>query len=160
MSRAKKVLKCIWPAKKFAWARVLDLTWDRIYLNLNRCSNATSKLIHGRRNSRPFTTFKPYLRLPAAIMYKQQNEVDILIFTLMRLGNFSSSLSVAPPTQGTWRSNGYVSAVRLVDYILRERKANIQLHDHHKHARPRLFPSSLSHHHIPTSHSNISWLPT
>ena len=24
--------------------------------------------------------------------------------------------TVAPPTQGTWRSNDYVSAVRLVDY--------------------------------------------
>ncbi len=26
-------------------------------------------------------------------------------------------ISVAPPTQGTWRSNDYVSAVRLVDMV-------------------------------------------
>ncbi len=29
-----------------------------------------------------------------------------------------SSIIVAPPTQGTWHSNDYVSAVRLVEYKL------------------------------------------
>ena len=59
--------------------------------------------------------------------------------------------SVAPPTQGTWRSNDYVSAVRLVDawlfygvgrwtiiYILGVR---------HKHVRP-----------LSPSHPNITFL--
>ena len=30
-------------------------------------------------------------------------------------GLSDASTGVAPPTQGTWRSNDYVSAVRLVD---------------------------------------------
>ncbi len=34
---------------------------------------------------------------------------------MQRLLDLYQKFSVAPPTQGTWRSNDYISAVRLVE---------------------------------------------
>ncbi len=71
---------------------------------------------------------------------------------------YQQMIRVAPPTQGTWRSNDYVSAVRFVDYWLSMEWVGEMIiyiwSDWHKHARPRL--SSHSQHHIP----NTSWLTT
>ena len=82
-------------------------------------------------------------------------------------------MSVAPPTQGTWRSNDYVNALRLVDgysfYGVSGRQniygtwlTNTTV-GYHKHARPPC--SIVFRYHIPTSHfqqynPNDSWLNT
>ena len=81
------------------------------------------------------------------------------VFTTNPVSTTSTAkyISVAPPTQGTWRSNDYVSAVRLVDawlfYEVGRGAVIYILGGRHKHARPRL--SSQSRHHKPniTSYS-------
>ena len=60
---------------------------------------------------------------------------------------------VAPPTQGTWRSNDYVSAFRLVDasFFYGVGGGAVYIHilgGRHKRARPRL-PSYSHHIHYP-----------
>ena len=59
------------------------------------------------------------------------------------------NVSVTPPTQGTWRSDDYVNALRLVDGCLSmERVVELFIYilgGRHKRARPRL-PSQSRHH--------------
>ncbi len=70
-------------------------------------------------------------------------------------------ITVAPPTQGTWRSNDYVSAFRLVDalFFYGAGGGAVYIHilgDRHKRAQPCL----TSHpHHIPITFP-ISHFPT
>ena len=86
--------------------------------------------------------------------------------------------TVAPPIQGTWRSNDYVSAVRLVDIVVRfyERDGYYILHGGPTQMLviTNMRDLGYSHHHISQHHilasdsrvavlrpiSNISWLPT
>ena len=80
---------------------------------------------------------------------------------------------MAPPTQGTWRSNDYVNALRLMDgYFFYGVSGRQNIYGtwitnttvgYHKHARPPC--SIVFRYHIPTSHSqqynpNDSWLNT
>ena len=55
--------------------------------------------------------------------------IDYRVECLKQRTSISTAITVAPPTQGTWRSNDYVNAVRLVDDLIfsmeRARRQNI-----------------------------------
>ena len=89
-----------------------------------------------------------------------------------QFANISTLPTVAPPTQGTWRSNDYVNALRLVGwwmlgcfirfYGVSGRRIIYILHVHHKHATsliPIITFAFQPQHHIlaslPTSHSHF-----
>ena len=82
-------------------------------------------------------------------------QICMTLNVVIYLSERRDKATVAPPTQGTWRSNDYVNAVRLVDYgfFYGVGRGAVYIHigwsthmrDHARHH----IPSSQSQHNIP-----------